>query len=217
MMLLVPTASTSGSRARCANPGRRSAWARPSPACSCWRRPRALETRAGRVLVGTSGWLLPPLARATTPGGCAGARAHLFGRAVAHRRGQRDVLFVDPALHLRGLAPRSTRFMFAIKGSRFITHMLKLRIRDTAGELLRVRLAASGGALGPDPVAAPSAAGFDADRARALFRGPSARSGRRRALGPTARRAHDRAGRADRARWRTGPLRFARGPTPVPG
>ncbi len=83
-------------------------------------------------------------------------------------------------------------FVFAIKGSRFITHMLKLRKFETplanffASGLLRL-----GSALGPILWQLPPQLPFDEERARAFFAAVPRDLGDRRALGPPPRRADD--------------------------
>jgi uncharacterized protein YecE (DUF72 family) len=89
---------------------------------------------AGKVLIGVSGWRYPPW------------RGHFYPRGLAQWRELEHAARVFPSLELNGSFYSLQRpssyamwagqtppgFVFAIKGSRYITHMLKLRNIEAA-------------------------------------------------------------------------------------
>jgi uncharacterized protein YecE (DUF72 family) len=126
----------------------------------------------GRVLVGTSGWLYGSW------------RGDFYPRGLPHARELAYLATRLPTVEVNGTFYSLTRpaacdawrrqvpddFVFAIKGSRYITHMLKLRRFEAplanffASGLLRL-----GPTLGPILWQLPPQLPFDADRARDFF------------------------------------------------
>jgi uncharacterized protein YecE (DUF72 family) len=126
----------------------------------------------GQFVVGTSGWTYPPW------------RGHFYPAGLPHHRELSHLASRLPAVEVNGTFYSLTRpsvcdvwrgmvppdFCFAIKGSRYITHMLKLAHCETplanffASGILRL-----GEQLGPILWQLPSMARFDAERAAAFF------------------------------------------------
>jgi uncharacterized protein YecE (DUF72 family) len=126
----------------------------------------------GRVLVGTSGWQYGSW------------RGDFYPRGLAHARELAYLATRLPTVEVNGTFYSLTRpaacdawrrqvpddFVFAIKGSRYITHMLKLRHYEAplanffASGLLRL-----GPTLGPILWQLPPQLPFDGDRARDFF------------------------------------------------
>jgi uncharacterized protein YecE (DUF72 family) len=124
------------------------------------------------VVVGTSGWIYPPW------------RGHFYPPELAHARELGYFSSRLPAVEVNGTFYSLTRptvcdrwrgavdpdFVFAVKGSRFVTHMLKLRDVGTplanffASGILRL-----GAQLGPILWQLPPMVRFDAARAEAFF------------------------------------------------
>lgn len=89
---------------------------------------------AGKVLIGVSGWRYPPW------------RGHFYPRGLAQRRELEHASRAFPSLELNGSFYSLQRpssyatwaretppgFVFAVKGGRYITHMLRLRNVETA-------------------------------------------------------------------------------------
>lgn len=127
---------------------------------------------AGRAFIGTSGWLYPRW------------RGDFYPRGLPHRRELAYIAERMPSVEVNGTFYSLTRpstcaawraavpegFTFAIKGSRFITHMLKLRRFETplanffSSGLLRL-----GRMLGPILWQLPPQLPFDEERARRFF------------------------------------------------
>ena len=140
---------------------------RRSPAQAADRAPALPRPRAGRLIVGTSGWTYPPW------------RGHFFPADLPHRRELGYLAERLPAVEVNGTFYSLTRpsacdawrrtvppdFQFAIKGSRYITHMLKLRHCATplanffASGILRL-----GSQLGPLLWQLPPILRFDVER-----------------------------------------------------
>ncbi len=130
------------------------------------------RSRSGRARVGTSGWLY------------SGWRGDFYPKGLPHRRELEYLARQLPSVEINGTFYSLTRpgacdawraavpdgFVFAIKGSRFITHMLKLRRFETplanffSSGILRL-----GAALGPILWQLPPQLGYDDDRVRAFF------------------------------------------------
>lgn len=128
--------------------------------------------RSSQALVGTSGWLYPSW------------RGDFYPKGLAHRRELEYLARQLPTVEINGTFYSLTRpaacdawraavpddFVFAIKGSRYITHMLKLRRFETplanffSSGLLRL-----GATLGPILWQMPPQLPYDDERVRAFF------------------------------------------------
>ncbi len=126
----------------------------------------------GDLVVGTSGWTYPPW------------RGHFYPRGLPHHRELAHLSTRLPAVEVNGTFYSLTRpsvcdqwrgmvppdFHFAIKGSRYVTHMLKLAHCEAplanffASGILRL-----GAQLGPILWQLPPMVRFDAARAEAFF------------------------------------------------
>lgn len=133
---------------------------------------RKRGSRSGQVRVGTSGWLYPKW------------RGDFYPKGLPHRRELEYLAQQLPTVEINGTFYSLTRpaacaawraavpagFVFAIKGSRFITHMLKLRRFEKplanffASGLLRL-----GATLGPILWQMPPQLPYDDARVRAFF------------------------------------------------
>lgn len=127
---------------------------------------------AGRIRIGTSGWVYPPW------------RGKFYPRGLAHRREleylSRKVNSVEingsfyalqrPSSYQSWHDQTPDDFLFAVKGGRFITHMKRLRDVDVplanffASGLLALR-----GKLGPLLWQLPPTLAFDADQLASFF------------------------------------------------
>jgi uncharacterized protein YecE (DUF72 family) len=154
--------------------------------------PGADQTATGAIRIGISGWLYPPWRGSFYPKGLPAAQELSF--AASHFR----------SIELNGSFYRLQRpehfqrwheltpedFVFAVKGSRFITHMLKLRnIRAALANFFASGVLRLGRKLGPLLWQFPAQLGFepgrlqaflellprDTDQARALARDHDAR------------------------------------------
>lgn len=127
---------------------------------------------AGQVLIGVSGWRYPPW------------RGHFYPAGLAQARELEHAARVFPSLELNGsfyslqhrtsyaMWARQTPpgFVFAIKGGRYITHMLKLRNAQTAlANFLASGLFELGDKLGPILWQFPPMMRFHADVFEAFF------------------------------------------------
>lgn len=127
---------------------------------------------AGQVLIGVSGWRYPPW------------RGHFYPAGLAQARELEHAARVFPSLELNGsfysLQHRTSYatwarqtppgFVFAIKGGRYITHMLKLRNAQTAlANFLASGLFELGDKLGPILWQFPPMMRFHADVFEAFF------------------------------------------------
>lgn len=107
---------------------------------------------AGKILIGVSGWRYTPW------------RSHFYPPGLAQRRELEHASRAFPSLELNGsfyslqrpssyaawAAETPPGFVFAIKGSRYITHMLRLRgVRTALANFLASGLFALGDKLGP--------------------------------------------------------------------
>jgi uncharacterized protein YecE (DUF72 family) len=133
---------------------------------------RGVKTGRGRVFVGTSGWLYPSWRGDFYPAGLVQARELAF---LATRL---------PTVEVNGTFYSLTRpsacdawrrqvpdgFVFAIKGSRYITHLLKLRRFEPAlANFFASGILRLGPTLGPILWQLPPQLPFDRDRASAFF------------------------------------------------
>lgn len=122
--------------------------------------------------VGTSGWRYPPW------------RAHFYPRGLPHERELAYLASRLPAVEVNGTFYSLTRpeacdawrsavppdFTFALKGSRYVTHMLKLRdVRVPLANFFASGILRLGAQLGPLLWQLPSMVRFDRDRAAAFL------------------------------------------------
>jgi uncharacterized protein YecE (DUF72 family) len=124
--------------------------------------------RLGRVRVGTSGWLYPRWRGDFYPRDLVrgGELAYLAARLTTVEVNGTFYSLTRPTVcdAWRRQVPRS--FLFALKGSRFITHMLKLRGFETPlANFLASGVLRLGGALGPILWQLPPQLGFERERA----------------------------------------------------
>jgi uncharacterized protein YecE (DUF72 family) len=134
---------------------------------------RADGGRAGRVRIGISGWRYAPW------------RGRFYPGDLPQRRELEYASATFASIEVNGTfyslqRPESFRawreatpegFVFAIKGSRYITHLLRLRGVDTAlANFFAQGLLALGPRLGPILWQLPPNFQYDADRLRAFFR-----------------------------------------------
>jgi uncharacterized protein YecE (DUF72 family) len=129
-------------------------------------------TSPGRVLVGTSGWLYPSWRGDFYPSGLPHAQelAYIAARlATVEVNGTFYSLTRPSACDAwRRQVPPS--FVFAIQGSRYVTHMLKLKNFDAAlANFFASGLLRLGPKLGPILWQLPPQLPFDGARARAFF------------------------------------------------
>jgi uncharacterized protein YecE (DUF72 family) len=129
------------------------------------------------VRVGTSGWIYPHWKRTFYPPGLPGARwlgwlAERFDTVEINTSFYR---LQTPACFDRWRASVPERFEFAVKGSRYITHMLKLGVgvgrggRAPLANFFAQGVLRLGRTLGPILWQLPPMLGFHAERARAFF------------------------------------------------
>ncbi|WP_039804328.1 DUF72 domain-containing protein [Nocardia araoensis] len=128
----------------------------------------------GQIRIGTSGWVYPPWRGTFYPQGLA------HKRELAYLSEQLDSVEINgsfyslqrPSSYLKWAEQTPDDFLFAVKGSRFITHMKRLRDGD---ELLANFLASGPLALGPKlgPILwqLPPTFRFDADVLDAFLAG----------------------------------------------
>ena len=129
-------------------------------------------TSPGRILIGTSGWLYPSW------------RGDFYPAGLPHTRELAYLATQLPTVEVNGTFYCLTRpsaceawrrqvppgFVFAIKGSRYITHMLKLRHFDHAlANFFASGLLRLGPTLGPILWQLPPQLPFDGERAREFF------------------------------------------------
>ncbi|MGW4325048.1 DUF72 domain-containing protein [Nocardia sp. NPDC004573] len=102
----------------------------------------------GRIRIGTSGWVYPPWRGTFYPQGLAHKRelAYLSERLDSVEINGSFYALQRPSSYQRWAEQTPDDFLFAVKGSRFITHMKRLRDGD---ELLANFLASGPLALGP--------------------------------------------------------------------
>ncbi len=162
-----------------------------------------VEQRRGRVRVGTSGWLYPRWRGDFYPKGLrqADELAHLARRLNTVEVNGTFYSLTRPATCTTWRRATPPDFVFAIKGSRYITHMLKLANFEPAlANFFASGILRLGGQLGPILWQLPPQLPFDEDRARRFFEalprdlagaGRWARRHDRRTTGRAALRAPD--------------------------
>src|SRR6185312_2474358 len=168
-------------------PARRRRSASSCPIRSCTRRARSIAERVagegtslaalgsmrrGRLLVGTSGWLYPHW------------RDRFYPPRLPLKQQLPYLASQLPSVEINGTFYSLKRppsfaawrdgtpddFVFAVKGSRYLTHMLKLREpRAPLANFFAQGVLLLGKKLGPILWQLPPMLGFDADRARAFF------------------------------------------------
>jgi uncharacterized protein YecE (DUF72 family) len=126
----------------------------------------------GKVHIGISGWRYPPW------------RGRFYPEGLPQRRELEYASRVFPTIEINGsfyslqrpeyyaqwCAETPDDFVFAVKGPRFVTHMLKLRNAETAtANFFASGLANLGEKLGPILWQLPPMLGFDAGRLEAFF------------------------------------------------
>ncbi len=117
--------------------------------------------RAGRAWIGTSGRLYPHWRGTFYPRGLPHKKelAYLAQRLSTVEMNGTFYSLTRPPTCDAWRAAVPNRFVFALKGGRYITHMLKLRnFRAALANFLSSGSAAAGRKVGPDPVAAAPAA-----------------------------------------------------------
>jgi len=132
-----------------------------------------MEAMAGRILIGVSGWRYTPW------------RGHFYPRGLAQSRELEHAARAFGSLELNGsfyslqrpssyaLWHRQTppRFVFAVKGSRYITHMLRLRnVRVALANFFASGLFELRDKMGPVLWQFPATMKFDAELFDAFFR-----------------------------------------------
>ncbi len=130
-------------------------------------------TRRGRVRVGTSGWTYDHWQGTFFPDGLARRRRleYLSGRLdTAEVNG--TFYSLQRASSFRTWAAATPEdFRFAVKGSRYLTHMRKLRdVEEPLGRFLASGLLALGEKLGPILWQLPPNLGWDAERVEGFLR-----------------------------------------------
>lgn len=124
------------------------------------------------VRIGTSGWRYPPWRRVFYPEGLPQKRELEY---LSHRMGTVEIngsfySLQRPERYRRWFQETPEDFLFAVKGSRFITHMKQLRDVDTAlANFLASGVLALGPKLGPLLWQLPPTMRFDPDRLTAFF------------------------------------------------
>jgi uncharacterized protein YecE (DUF72 family) len=124
--------------------------------------------RRGRVLVGTSGWIYPHWKGRFYPEGLAHARqlAWLATHFPSVEVNGTFYSLARPEAFARWRAEVPAGFVFALKGSRYITHMLKLRGVETAlANFFAQGVLRLGAQLGPILWQLPPQLGFERERA----------------------------------------------------
>ncbi|HEY8924046.1 MAG TPA: DUF72 domain-containing protein [Polyangia bacterium] len=126
----------------------------------------------GRALVGTSGWLYPHWRGEFYPRGLPQKRelAHLAERLPTVEVNGTFYSLTRPSTCDGWRASVPDGFIFAVKGSRFITHMLKLRnFEQPLANFFSSGLLRLGSSLGPILWQLPPQLPFDPDRTRRFF------------------------------------------------
>jgi uncharacterized protein YecE (DUF72 family) len=129
-------------------------------------------TAPGRIFVGTSGWLYPRWRGDFYPAGLPHARelAHLASRLGTVEVNGTFYSLTRPSACDAWRRQVPADFVFAIKGSRYITHMLKLRRFEHAlANFFASGILRLGPTLGPILWQLPPQLPFDRDRARAFL------------------------------------------------
>jgi uncharacterized protein YecE (DUF72 family) len=126
----------------------------------------------GSVRIGISGWRYAPWRAAFYPAGLAQRRELAFASRMLPTIELNGSFYSlqDPALYAQWHAETPDGFVFAVKGSRYITHMLKLRgVRTPLANFFASGVLGLGAKLGPLLWQFPPQLGFDAERFEAFF------------------------------------------------
>ncbi|MGI8677652.1 MAG: DUF72 domain-containing protein [Jatrophihabitans sp.] len=132
----------------------------------------ALEAPAGRVSVGTSGWLYPPWRGVFYPKGLPHRREleYLSSRLNSVEINGTFYSLQRPGSFARWREETPDDFTFAVKGARFITHMKKLNdVATPLANFFASGVLALGDKLGPMLWQLPPTLGFDPGRLAAFF------------------------------------------------
>jgi uncharacterized protein YecE (DUF72 family) len=127
---------------------------------------------SGRVWIGTSGWSYPHWRRLFYPPGLPHRQelAHLAGRLATVEVNGTFYSLTTPAACEAWREAVPDDFLFAVKGSRYITHMLKLdRCERPLGNFFAQGILRLGRKLGPILWQLPPQLRFDRERARRFF------------------------------------------------
>lgn len=128
--------------------------------------------RRGRVFIGTSGWIYPHWNGRFYPAGLPSKRQLAF-MASQFSTVEVNGTFYSlsrPSCFQKWRAETPDDFLFAIKGSRYLTHMLKLKEPKTPlANFFAQGLLLLGRKLGPILWQLPPMLAFGADKARAFF------------------------------------------------
>ncbi|MEU8896454.1 DUF72 domain-containing protein [Nocardia sp. NPDC048505] len=120
----------------------------------------------GEIRIGTSGWVYPPWRGVFYPQGLPqrGELAYLAGQLDSVEINGSFYALQKPASYQKWAAQTPDDFVFAVKGSRFITHMKRLRDGDTLlSNFLASGVLALGPKLGPLLWQLPPNLAFDAE------------------------------------------------------
>ncbi|MEV0245073.1 DUF72 domain-containing protein [Nocardia sp. NPDC050712] len=120
----------------------------------------------GEIRIGTSGWLYPPWRGVFYPKGLPqrGELAYLAGQFGTVEINGSFYALQKPASYQKWAGQAPDDFVFAVKGSRFITHMKRLRDGDTLlSNFLASGVLALGPKLGPFLWQLPPNFAFDPD------------------------------------------------------
>jgi uncharacterized protein YecE (DUF72 family) len=126
-----------------------------------------------RVWIGTSGWRYPPWRGVFYPRGLAQRRelAHLAGRLSSVEINGSFYSLQRPESYRAWAADTPDDFLFAVKGSRYITHLKQLRdVRVPLANFLASGVLALGSKLGPLLWQLPPRLRFEPDRLDAFLR-----------------------------------------------
>jgi uncharacterized protein YecE (DUF72 family) len=126
-----------------------------------------------RVWIGTSGWRYPPWRGVFYPQGLAQRRelAHLAGRLTSVEINGSFYSLQRPESYRAWAADTPDEFLFAVKGSRYITHLKQLRdVRVPLANFLASGVLALGSKLGPLLWQLPPRLRFEPDRLDAFLR-----------------------------------------------
>jgi uncharacterized protein YecE (DUF72 family) len=126
-----------------------------------------------RVWIGTSGWRYPPWRGVFYPQGLAQRRelAHLAGRLNSVEINGSFYSLQRPESYRAWAADTPDEFLFAVKGSRYITHLKQLRdVRVPLANFLASGVLALGSKLGPLLWQLPPRLRFEPDRLDAFLR-----------------------------------------------
>ncbi|QUH03367.1 DUF72 domain-containing protein [Saccharopolyspora erythraea] len=129
-------------------------------------------SKAHRVRIGTSGWVYEPWRGSFYPAGLrrGGELEYLSSKLDSAEINASFYSLRRPESYRDWAAQTPADFLFAVKGSRYITHMKKLRGVETAmANFFASGVLALGGKLGPLLWQLPPSLGFDAERLAEFF------------------------------------------------